>query len=259
MFGFLTEYSGLRFAFFLLTGLNRETPAATTKPTGGVSKTGPTSPSASTPAPSATVDPAGYRGRPYQEVVQELGDLGYTDVTARPGDPADTTDPAKDPGDVYDVQPRGNVPLSEPVTVLYYAAAAKLEQPGTAVAQNVVQPVAAGSTFTISWDRYPCPAGQDTLAGYKPKGAGAASFTPRSGRFSDQTIQITAGGAGSGPITISYRAYCGARLSPASKTLTIQVAAAEVPASSPSPVEPSESAPVEPVEPTETTGSDGTG
>lgn len=238
----------LLLGFFLLTGLNRGTPEKTRPSTKSTAAS--TAPTRTSPSPSATIDLADYRGRPYEDVERELTRAGYA-VTAKPGETADPTDSAKKAGFVYSVEPVGNVQKGDPVTVLYYAAASKLDQPAAPVAQNVVQPVAAGSTFTVGWDVYECPAGAGSIAGYDPKVSGAASPDPGQGGAGLRSIQVTAGAAGSGPIRISYRAYCGARLSPASKTLTIQVAAADAPAPTPTT---SESTPVEPVEPSPSGG-----
>ena len=96
----------------------------------------------------------------------------------------------------------------------------------------------AGSTFTVRWPEYQCPSGGDgALSGYKPQVSGAASYTPAAGDFLSRTIQVT---AGTQPITVKYRAYCGQRNTPYSSSLKITV---QAPSAPPTPTTPDEPAP----------------
>lgn len=197
-------------------------PTETKTKTAAVSEPPKSSP-APTSAPTIVADT--YLGRPYQEVKSALGALGYTAVTASPGD---TASASHKEGDVYAVSPEGPVAADEPVTVTYYAPEAKLKAPTDAPTTDATQPVAAASVFMVSWpaptgDAPLCPAGGGALKGWGVSVSGAASSDPDPLPVGTLTTSITAGDPGSDPIVVRYRAFCGQRPTPYSPKLTIAV------------------------------------
>jgi serine/threonine-protein kinase len=190
----------------------------------------------STGGGSVAINLADYIGKPYAQVVSNLKALGL-DATPQKGDPAPTD---ADVGNVYDLSRSGNVPKGSSITVTYYNDTATAQAPSSApvLTNPSSQPVKANSSITVSWPAYnACPAGQ-SRSGYTVTVSGAAqNGDTAEGRNANQ-ITIPTGPAGSGPIKVKYKVYCGSKDSAYSPTLSVQV---EQPASSPGPTTPSPS------------------
>ncbi|MFD1715163.1 protein kinase [Amnibacterium flavum] len=211
--------------FANLSGRGGDTPA-TSAP---VTTSAP--PTSATPTPTPTsntvsVDKAAYLDQPFATVEEQLNGLGL-EVALAEGN-ASTADGQE--GLVYDLNPTGTVQKGQTITVTYYGPMAEIPAPATPTLQSPSsQPVPAASTINVAWAAFnSCPAGT-SRSGYTVTVAGAAEASNGSfqvGAGQTNYNNITAGAAGSGPISVKYVAYCGSRNSPESGTLTIEVAPA---------------------------------
>jgi serine/threonine-protein kinase len=203
-------------------------PAASTRPSASASAS-----ASSTGSGNVTINEADYIGKPYAQVVSNLKGLGL-DASPQKGDAAPTDG---DVGNVYELSRSGNVPKGSSITVTYYDETATAQAPSSApvLADPSSQPVKANSTITVSWPVYnACPAGQ-SRSGYTVTVSGAASNGDTAEGRNASEITIPTGDAGSGPIKVKYKVYCGSKDSAYSPTLSVQV---EQPASSPAPTSP---------------------
>jgi serine/threonine-protein kinase len=184
-----------------------------------------------------------YTGRPYQDVVAQLRNLGL-DASAARGQAASSDDQV---GMVYTLSRTGNVAKGSSITATYYTATATAAAPSAAPALAGSQPVAPNSTITVTWPAYTtCPAGT-SRTGYNVNVSGAANNGSNPVSKDTTQMQIQTGPAGSGPVKVKYQVYCGAKNSKYSPTLTVQL---QQPTQAP---EPSTSATV-PAPPTATPG-----
>jgi serine/threonine-protein kinase len=187
----------------------------------------------STASGNVTINIADYVGKPYAQVVSNLQSLGLS-PTAQKGDAAPTDG---DVGNVYELSKSGSVPKGSSITVTYYGDTATAQAPSSApvLSSPSSQPVPANSTITVSWPAYnACPAGQ-SRSGYSVNVTGAPT-SPQNPEGPNATeITIPTGDPGSGPITVKYKVFCGAKDSAYSPTLTVQVAK---PAPTPTPTTP---------------------
>lgn len=204
-----------------------------------------TKPPASSRAPSPSVTPitivsSDYLGRSYQEVVSDLKQkqLSPTAIAGR------TTDVKEQVGQVYELDPSsGTVETGTNVNVTYYTAVPDPTKPASAPVLDAqfTNPVAAGSTFTVSWPRYStCPAGGAT-AGYEIKISGARDDN---GESSNTTEQATIVAGDDGTVKVQYAVFCGEKMSDYSPSLKVKVAAAAPASTAPPPAsDPTSSAP----------------
>lgn len=223
-------------------------------PSPGTSSSAPVSraPSSSA-APSASATPitivsSEYVGRPYKEVVDDLTDLKLA-PTAIGG--SATSDKEK-VGQVYELDPSsGTVETGTSVTVKYYTSVPDPKKPTSAPVLDMqfTNPVAPGSTFTVSWPRpgnsY-CPAGGDSLVGYAVRISGARDDNGDNGTSQNpvttEQASIVAGDGGT--ISVQYAVFCGEVMSGFSDKLKVKVAApSSAPSASDPGVDPASSAP----------------
>ncbi|MGA6096026.1 protein kinase domain-containing protein [Microbacterium sp. NPDC079356] len=128
-------------------------------------------PSSPAPTPTetepTTANPAtlGLEGKTCGEATAILNENGFDNVVCERGAEADTDAEA---GQVYSVDPTGNVRFDREITLLYYADAAALGVPAAPRIEggNGDGTVTAGSTVQVMWDSYTCPAGAPTASSY---------------------------------------------------------------------------------------------
>jgi hypothetical protein len=183
-----------------------------------------------TPTPTAntvTVNQGDYTGRPYSEVQGELEGKGLG-VEVVEGNAASSDDEVDK---VYSVNPTGNLAKSTVITVTYFGPVAEIPAPATPTTANTTVP--AGSKFTVSWPAFNgCPSGT-SRSGYGVTVNGVPNSGTQSLGAGATSIDVTAGDEG--PVDVSYVVFCGARNSPASATLTIQVTPAPEPTTTTAP------------------------
>lgn len=197
--------------------------------------------SSTAPSPSATpitIVSSMYLDRPYKEVVSDLTalKLAPTAVEGR------ATSDKNQVGQVYELNPSsGTVETGTSVTVTYYTAVPDPNAPSSApvLDSGFTNPVAPGSTFTVSWPQYTsCPAGGDPTSGYQIKVSGARDGNGDSPNKTEQASIVAGDG---GTVTVQYAVFCGQAMSGYSKKLKVAVAApssaptASVPAASADP------------------------
>ena len=213
---------------FLVTNLASKGAVGPTNTPASRTVTAPTSSKPSAPETSVAVALDDYKGQPYNDVVAALTVAGL-DATAQPGSTAPT--PA-DVGKVYALSQVGNVTKGAPVAVSYYADTAAPSAPGVAPTASTSSPVEGDSSFTVSWPAYKCAAGsQRTQYDLSVSGSAKDSITQLGPKTTQATIQ--AGLAGTGPIKIKYKVYCGQKDSSYSPSLTVKVAKVAPPPSVP--------------------------
>lgn len=224
--------AGTLIAFFVNQG-----PAP--DPTGSSGSATPrNTPSSQAPSPTTTMvnlDTLGLVGMTCDAASQAATDAGL-EPTQAAGSPAPSADQV---GIVESTDPsRGNVPEGSAITITCFADEVPIPGPSTGptVSPN---PVPSGSTATVSWGAYNCPAGTGTLSGYTVTLGGGATFTDESAERSfgpgELSAQIQA--PASGNITVSYVALCsgqgGQRPSASSPTSQVSIAAAPNPTPDP--------------------------
>jgi serine/threonine-protein kinase len=208
---------------------NSTSPSTSTRPSASASAS-----ASATGSGSVAINEADYIGKPYAQVVSNLKGLGL-DASPQKGDAAPTDG---DVGNVYELSRSGNVPKGSSITVTYYDETATAQAPSSApvLSDPSSQPVPANSSITVSWPAYnACPAGQ-SRSGYTVTVSGAASNGDTAEGRNATEITIPTGDAGSGPIKVKYKVYCGSKDSAYSPTLSVPV---EKPASTPAPTTPS--------------------
>ncbi|WP_413354726.1 protein kinase domain-containing protein [Microbacterium sp. 1P06AB] len=177
------------------------------------------SPPASSPPPSspppttAAPNPAslGLEGKSCDEATRILNDNDFTNVKCEDGDPAPTDGQV---GQVYRVNPTGNVNTSDQITLLRYTDAAQMETPAAPSIQggNADGTVTAGSTVRIMWDSYTCPAGAPQATSYtmtvsggifNQNGESTASFA-----IGDRPQEVVVDDNGSQALSVTYTVTC---------------------------------------------------
>ncbi len=171
----------------------------------------PSDPEPSTPAAPTTGDPGALdlEGRSCDEATRILNDEGFPNVVCERGDAAPSDDRA---GQVYRVDPTGNVPFERQITLSYYDEAAPMATPTAPRFEggNADGTVTAGSTVRVMWDSYTCPAGSPDATGYaftlsngvfEVNGSGTGSFDI--GQRPQNVIV-----ADSGVLTATYTVTC---------------------------------------------------
>lgn len=210
---------------FLVSAFSQHNKASTTAPTSKTAASAPTShaPSSSTPT-AITISADQYNGQTYQSAVADLKSKGL-DARSAIAQAATTEDQV---GKVKSVQPYATLNPGQVVTVYYYGPVANPPKPTAAPTSSAGTPVPANSTVPVTLPAYnQCPAGT-SFAGYQASVSGAADAsngtqTPPAGT---NQLQVQAGAAGTGPIKVKYKVFCGARDSKYSSTLSIPVEAA---------------------------------
>jgi serine/threonine-protein kinase len=199
--------------------LIRPTSSVGPTPSGSTTSTTPSAsptPSTSTSAPSNTefIDPEAYVGRPYEDVRQELANLGFgVDRADGPAAPSPELE-----GAVADLNPTGNLVKGTEITVRVYGAFPPPSAPTTPTASDGT----AGSDVIVSFAEYTgCPTGHP-LDHYEFTITNA-TFAGNPVSASATSITITLGDVGE--TTVSYVAVCGPSgiASTPSDTLTIAV------------------------------------
>ncbi|BDI21242.1 hypothetical protein L3i23_00180 [Herbiconiux sp. L3-i23] len=208
---------------FLITSLNNNgggnTPSTSSPPPTSARPTTPT-PTPTQTSNTVTVNQGDYTGRPFGDVQAALEGLGLG-VELTEGNAATSDDEV---GIVYSVNPTGNLPKGTVITVTYYAPVAEIPAPNAPTTPNST--VAANATFPVSWPAFnSCPSG--SRSGYGVSVSGVPNSGTQNVGADVTSINVTAGATG--PITVSYVAYCGSRNSPDSGVLTVQVQAAPNP------------------------------
>lgn len=196
-------------------------------PTGDTADPGPTPTSTpstasvapSTPAPTPTEaepttgNPAslGLEGQTCDAATGILGDNGFENVVCQDGDAAPTDDQV---GQVYRVNPTGNVPFTDTVTLTLYSEAAEMTTPAAPRIEggNGDGTVTAGSTVQVMWDSYTCPAGAPTATSYtmtlsggifETNGESTASFG-----IDQRPASIVVDDSGSQALGVTYTVTC---------------------------------------------------
>jgi len=217
---------------FLSSNNSTESPVvSTTTSSRAPSTPASTTPSATPSTPSTVaINQNDYINKPYAEVEAKLAALGMG-VDAVPGNAADSDE---DVDMVYAINPTGNIAVGTVIEVTYYGPIASISAPS---APSAPSPVAAGSTFAVTWPAYnQCPSGTErTGYGVSVSGATSPQGTQQVGA-GVTSINVVA--AATGPITVNYVVYCNDRDSPSSGSVEITVTPAPA---SPTPA-PSETA-----------------
>lgn len=187
---------------------------------------GPSSPPPSSPSPPASSPPPsspppttaapnpaslGLEGKSCDEATRILNDNGFNNVQCEDGDPAPTDGQV---GQVYRVNPTGNVNTADQITLLRYTDAAQMETPAAPSIQggNADGTVTAGSTVRIMWDSYTCPAGAPQATSYtmtvsggvfNTNGESTASFA-----IGDRPQEVVVDDNGSQALSVTYTVTC---------------------------------------------------
>ena len=183
-----------------------------------------------TPTPEVTrvdVTALNLRGMDCATATSTLKNAGFTnDITCSDGDPAPSD---AEVGQVYSVQPSGNVETTTPIALTVYAARAPLPTP-TDTPTITGDPI-AGSTVTVAWGTgFTCPSGT-TLSGYVVSlqngtfVSGGPNFQP-----TQRNTQIQVGDAVGQQLIVTYQGLCSGgdqRTSNASPPLSVTITAAD--------------------------------
>lgn len=195
--------------------------SSTKTPASTQSQTPTDTPPPTSDAPTtAQINANDFIGLTVDEARAKLSDLQMV-TNAVEGSAA--TDPGL-VGTVYDVNPTGPVPINSEITITYYAA---VEQPAAPSAPTVSPgTVAPGDSFTVSWSRAQCPAGQN-LSGYSLTidGPAAANQLQFDSNTTETTMTVNNDAADGAAINITYVYFCGQTSSPASPAGTTTVTA----------------------------------
>ncbi len=151
-----------------LVGRPAAAPVETT--TSAASPTPTPTPSSAAPAPSPTsvdVSALALTGRTCDDARAIAAQAGLTDVSCQTGNAAASADQV---GLVYQVQPEGNVPFGQPVTLTVYGDQTPIPAPTAAptieIAGAPVTTVEAGSTVQVNWTGFQCPSGTGSVVSY---------------------------------------------------------------------------------------------
>jgi eukaryotic-like serine/threonine-protein kinase len=227
---------------FLVNALSNSTPKAqttTSAPAAAQSSTPKQSatPSASKSAATITVTASDYVGKPYKEVVAQLNALGL-DARGVAGDAATSESKVET---VSKLDPTGRLQKGDAIDVTYFTATATPDRPSSAPSVQGRTPVPGDADITVTWPTYnSCPSGTD-LKGYSVSIAGSSSPVGDRSQVSN-SITLHTGPAGSDPITVKYKVFCGIKDSGYSPTLRIPIAAGEQQTTPPATTTPSPSA-----------------
>jgi serine/threonine-protein kinase len=122
-----------------------------------------------TPSPTATtvdVSTLGLVGKTCDDARAIAADAGLQNVTCTTGSAASSSDQV---GIVYEVDPSGNVPKTDSVTLSVYGEQTPIGAPTAPRIQEngaTVPTVTPGSTVQITWDGFSCPSGTGSVVSY---------------------------------------------------------------------------------------------
>jgi serine/threonine-protein kinase len=200
----------------------KPSPTNTPSPTVTSHTPTPTPTPTKTEAPtSATINKADYVGLSFADASAKLKGLGFTKIAQSTGQAATNSSQV---GQVYDVNPIGNVSFSTNVTLTVYGAVVNPSAPTDKVTANPTS-VAAGGQVQFTWGDGQCPAGQQ-LTGHQlyinGTGQGPVSGT---GNPAPWTAPTSAAGTS---VQATYTIFCGQSVeSPQSPALAVPVTAAQ--------------------------------
>jgi len=173
----------------------------------------PAPPPSSAPPETTAPNPAslGLEGKSCDEATRILNDNGFDNVKCEDGDPAPTDSQV---GQVYRVNPTGNVDAGDLITLLSYTNAQQMTTPSAPSIQggNADGTVTAGSTVRIMWDSYTCPAGAPKATSYtmtvsggvfNKNGESTASFA-----IGDRPQEVVVDDNGSQALSVTYTVTC---------------------------------------------------
>jgi serine/threonine-protein kinase len=211
----------------LVNALSNSTPKAqttTSAPAAAQTSTPKRTATASASVTSSAIEivSSDYVGRPYKEVVTELKRKGLN-VQAIAGSAATSE---SDVEKVSKVDPTGPLHQGDAIDVTYSTATETPKAPSKAPSVQGQTPVPGDADITVTWPTYAgCPSGTD-LKGYSVSIAGSSSPVGDRSQVSN-SITLHTGPAGSAPITVKYKVFCGVKDSGYSPALSIPIAAGE--------------------------------
>ena len=232
---------GTVFAFLQPRGDANPTGSGSTSPTPSVE------PSSPEPSPSqTTLDPStlGLTGITCAEAQEKVKAAKFAASNCVVG--SQTAPSAADQGKVYDVQPRGNVPLSSTITLTTYKDITPLNAPNAAQllfnGQQLSEAV-AGTTVQVSLPTYQCASGAGNPSAY--------ALTATNGQFSNGQSTFTVGsasqqvplkvtGTANSNLVVTYTVTCtggqsGDRTTDPSAAAQVPIIAAPAPSATPNP------------------------
>lgn len=162
-----------------------------------------------TPTPSETlinINALALEGMDCTEATTKAREAGVDAVSCVAGDPAPTAD---DVNKVYRIDPTGNIPASQLLTLTFYGSQTPMPTP--AAPSLSASTVAPGDSVTVSWGGYSCPSGTGSVSAY--------NFTAVQGTFSngqstmsfgqgDRSASITVPTTGTGSLLVTYTVTC---------------------------------------------------
>ncbi len=200
----------------------------------------PSDPEPSTPAAPTTGDPGALdlEGRSCDEATRILNDEGFANVVCERGDAAPSEDQT---GQVYRVNPTGNVDFSDRVTLTFWDDVADMADPGAPRIEggNGDGTVTAGSTVNVMWDSYTCPAGSPTVSTYTMTLSGGVfetnGETTANFGIDDRPAGIVVDE--SGVLAVTYTVTCDGENGDRTSGSSPEASASVVPAQTPAPEE----------------------
>ena len=170
-------------------------------------------PDETTPAPEPTsldIATLNLVGKTCDDAVSVAKGAGF-EATCVDGDPASSDDKV---GTVYRVSPEGNVPFTTPLTLTVYADQTPMDTPAAARIQvngSDVNSVEAGSTVSLFWTGFTCPAGAGQPTSYAMTIASGGVFeangnTTASFSLAQRPAPIVVGD--SGVLSVTYTVTC---------------------------------------------------
>ncbi|WP_439591190.1 protein kinase domain-containing protein [Microbacterium sp.] len=185
------------------------------EPTGsGSSSSTPPSPTPTetTPEPTPTtvdVNALGLMGMNCDDARNVALAAGMQTVTCVAGQPATTAEAVNT---VYSVEPGGNVPKDRELVLTRYTDQTPIGTPTAAVIEGLDANgnVETGSTHTINWSAFTCPAGTGSVSSYEFTATGGTFAGQPTGTFpgTARTAQLQVTGADGERLIISYTAVC---------------------------------------------------
>ncbi|KAA9134505.1 protein kinase domain-containing protein [Microbacterium caowuchunii] len=174
-------------------------------------------PTASTPAPTPTsnavnVDGLGLVGKTCDEARAVASEAGLENISCQTGNAASSADQV---GRVYQVDPTGNVPATQAVTLTVYGEQIQIGAPTAPRIQvngSPVDTVAPGSTVQINWDGFSCPSGTGSVVSYNLTAvngifASTGQSTAKAGP-NERPVQLEVGSNTNQALIVSYTVTC---------------------------------------------------
>jgi len=162
-----------------------------------------------TPTPTETlinIGALGLDGMDCTEASAKAKEAGVDAVSCVAGDPAPTADQVNK---VYRIDPTGNIPASQLLTLTFYSSQIALPTPAAPTLSATT--VAPGGTVTVSWSGYQCPSGTGSASAY--------NFSATQGTFSngqssmsfgqgERNASITVPTTATGSLLVTYTVTC---------------------------------------------------